>query len=142
MAFDQASVLLAGSKADGAGGLTRHSGVGNVVVLGGDRGVDQLHQISNGVVTSSCVSGSLGQSNDTAMGNVGLQDVIALVRDRHLLSSDLLREICGQEFIEGKASLGLITGKTRCATVLSICWSPLTLRNHMVNREVFCGTAV
>ena len=137
------SILLAGSKADGAGGLTRHSGVGDVVVLGGDRGIDQLHQIRNGVVTSSCVSGSLGQGDDTAVSNVGLEDVITLVRDRHLcLGSNLLREISGQEFIKGKASLGLIAGKTRRSAVLSICRSPLTLGNHMVDREVFCGTAV
>ena len=136
MAFGQPSVLLAGSKADGSGGLTSHGGVGDVVVLGGNRGVDQLHQISNGVVTSSCVSGSLGQGNDTAVGNVGLEQIITLVRDRHFLSSKLLREISGQEFIKGKASLGLIAGKTRRSAVLSICRSPLTLGNHMIDREV------
>ena len=141
-AFDQASVLLAGSKADRAGGLTANGGIRHIVVLGGDSGIDQLHQISNGVVASSCVSGSLGQGDDTAVSNVGLEDVITLVRDRHCLGSNLLREISGQEFIKGKASLGLIAGKTRRSAVLSICRSPLTLGNHMVNREVFCGTAV
>ena len=135
-AFDQASVLLAGSKSDGAGGLTTHSGVGDVVVLGGDRGVDQLNQISNGVVTSSCVSGGLGQGDHTAVGNVGLEQIVTLVRDRHCLGSNLLREISGQEFIKGKASLGLIAGKTRCSAVLSIRRSPLTLGNHMIYREV------
>jgi len=142
MAFDQPSVLLAGSKADGSGGLTSHGGVGDVVVLGSDRGIDQLHQISNGVVSSSCVSSSLGQGSHAAVSHVGLEQIITLVRDRHCLGSNLLREISGQEFIKGKASLGLIAGKTRRSAVLSICRSPLTLGNHMVDREVFCGTAV
>ena len=137
MAFGQPSVLLAGSKADRAGGLTANGGIRHIVVLGGDRGVDQLNQISNGVVSSSCVSCSLSQGGHAAVSHVGLEQIVTLVRDRHLcLSSNLLREISGQEFIKGKASLGLIAGKTRCSAVLSICRSPLTLGNHMVDREV------
>ncbi len=53
------SVLLAGSKADGAGGFTANSGVRHVVVLGGDRGIDQLHEVSHGVISRGCVSCSL-----------------------------------------------------------------------------------
>lgn len=136
MAVGRPSVLLAGSKADRAGGLAANCGVRHVVVLGSDRGIDQLHEVSHGVISRGCVSCRLSQGGHTAVSQVRLEQIVTLVRDRHCLSSNLLREISGQEFIKGKASLGLIAGKTRCSAVLSICRSPLTLGNHMVDREV------
>lgn len=127
------SVLLRGSETNSPGNDVINFGVSYVVIFGGDRSIDQLNQISNGVIRGGSISICLSKSDNATVSNVGLEEVITFVRNRHCLSSDLLREIGSQEFIEGKTSLGLITGKARRSAVLSICRSPLTLGNHMID---------
>ena len=82
------SVLGRSSQADSAGGLVIDGGIRDVVVVGTDSCVDQTHEVSNGVVTSSSVSGGLGQRHSGVMGVLRLKDVVPFVRDRHVLRRD------------------------------------------------------